>query len=401
MRVLWIVALLGALAGVAGAPPAASAETGPGDRAVAALGEGPGKAPPAERGDGWARTRVEVRDETWPLVVDVLVSTRRAPRRILYMLPGGGLNFEANYFTPRERNLAHFMRERGYLVIGITPREASLPAGHNGAELAGWGLAEHRRDVAKVVSAVDRALRMPYDVLGHSAGGALALDFAATAPGRLGRVLVIDTTGPYPPGDLRDRARASLAACRGLAERGVHGAGNSTGALIRAALTDPAGPAAAFPVRHPTGEPLTNAGAAHYALVHTAKTPGLFNWIYKQGIGAGSYAFGDVPARDRFALAHTPLTVFDEAFRRAGSGIVVTALLCDLFAVWAADPSYSIDWAAIEAEVVWVNAGLGRGDHPEGAALIPRSVFKLVPGYGHGDPVWSATASRDFWPLLT
>ena len=53
-----------------------------------------------------------------------------------------------------------------------------------------------------------------------------------------------------------------------------------------------------------------------------------------------------------------------------------------------------------------MNAALGRGDHPHGAELIRQAGnenvrFTVVPGYGHGDPVWSTTAAEDYWELLT
>jgi hypothetical protein len=53
----------------------------------------------------------------------------------------------------------------------------------------------------------------------------------------------------------------------------------------------------------------------------------------------------------------------------------------------------------------WVNMALGRGDHPYGARLIeaggnPHVTFTVVPGYGHGDPVWGGNAAHDIWPLF-
>lgn len=65
---------------------------------------------------------------------------------------------------------------------------------------------------------------------------------------------------------------------------------------------------------------------------------------------------------------------------------------------------YRIDWSAIRADVVWVNAELGRGDHDLGARLIQaggaRVDYRVVPGYGHGDVVWAPGAAQEIWPLL-
>jgi hypothetical protein len=93
-----------------------------------------------------------------------------------------------------------------------------------------------------------------------------------------------------------------------------------------------------------------------------------------------------------------------EAFEQLGSGGLPTALLRDLFSVWTGDAGL-IDFGAIGAEVVSVNMALGRGDHPYGARLIeeggnPHVTFTVVPGYGHGDPVWGGNAAHDIWPLF-
>src|SRR6266545_4608830 len=75
-------------------------------------------AEPVGHGPDWVHTRFAVHDETYPLVVDVVASTTIQPSRVVYMLPGGGLNFDCNFFTPRDRNIAHFLRHHGYLVVG-------------------------------------------------------------------------------------------------------------------------------------------------------------------------------------------------------------------------------------------------------------------------------------------
>ncbi|APU40344.1 hypothetical protein [Streptomyces sp. TN58] len=75
----------------------------------------------------------------------------------------------------------------------------------------------------------------------------------------------------------------------------------------------------------------------------------------------------------------------------------------DLAALWTGDDAtYAIAWDRIGAEVVWINTELGRGGRPRGAELIraggnERVSFAVVPGYGHGDGVWAATAAADVW----
>lgn len=356
-----------------------------------------------QHGDGWTHTRLTLHDAPVPLGIDVLADTRRTPTGITYLLPGGGLDFASDFFTPRAHNLAHHLREKGQLVIGISPREAlAKPADLT----ATWGQAAHKSDAAKVVRAVDAALQLPYQLLGHSAGAVLALDLASTdrSP-RLHRVVPLDTTGPYT-GDKALRAARMRDALQAQLDKGVTYGDTGLKGLIGRALTDPDG---VSPVPRPV-DPATrfsHAGFAHFALIRTSSLPSDTNWIYTQGYSAGTYAFGPTPADDRFSLTHTPLTTWGEATTALGSGLVPNALLRDLAAIWAGDDAtYRIDWSGIRARVVWVNMALGRGDEPHGAEVIRaggnRDVsFRVVPDYGHADPVWSTTADRDVWPLLT
>ncbi|MFI8265677.1 hypothetical protein [Streptomyces sp. NPDC085665] len=354
-------------------------------------------------GSGW--TRLTLRLAGSGLTVDVVADTQRPPHGIAYLLPGGGLNFAADFFTPGgpdDHNLAHLLRGRGLLVVGVTPREDAATA----AEVtAARGLAAHRRDLAGVVRALDSVRELPYAYAGHSAGAALALDAAShdESP-RLRRVLVLDTTGPYT-GDLALRAAATRDAYADQLAQGTYATDPGLAALIARAVADPAGPSA---VPWPPDPALrfTHAGLAHFALIRTAALPGPANWIYARGHSAGEYVFGPTPAEDRFALARTPLATWHAATAALGSGLVPTALMRDLAAIWAGDgKTYRIAWDRIRAEVVWVNTALGRGDRPHGADLIraagnDRVTFTVVPGYGHGDAVWSRTAAADVWSLF-
>ncbi|MFD9336729.1 hypothetical protein ACFWBF_20380 [Streptomyces sp. NPDC060028] len=385
--------------------PARSATKGAGllTRIERTLGTGTAAYQP---GDGWVRLTLPLSDGgPAPVTVDVVADTARPPRGIAYLLPGGGLNFRADFFTPGgpgDHNLAHELRRQGLLVVGVTPREDSARAGDITADR---GLAAHRRDLAKVVGALDSVLRLPYQYAGHSAGAALALD-AASHDGspRLQRVVVLDTTGPYT-GALAVRAAQTRDVYAGQLARGVYATDPGLAGLVARAVRDPAGPS---PVPWPPdpARRFTHAGLAHFALIRTSVLPGAANWIYTRGHSAGSYAFGATPAEDRFTLAHTPLATWHAATAALGSGLLPTALMRDLAAVWAGDEkTYKIDWGRITAEVVWVNTELGRGDHPRGAELIraagnKRVGYSVVPGYGHGDAVWSATAAKDVWSLL-
>ncbi|GAA3490546.1 thioesterase domain-containing protein [Streptomyces cremeus] len=380
------------------AAAAATADT-PAHRVARALGADPAR---ASHGDGWTHLRLTLPGSPVPLGVDVLADTRRPPRGIAHLLPGGGLNFAANFFTPRARNLAHHLRAQDLLVIGISPREdLAEPADLT----ASWGQAAHKADAAAVIAAVDGALRLPYRLVGHSAGAALALDLASTdGSARLRRVVAIDTTGPYT-GERQARAARTRDVIQARIDAGVLYGDTGLQGLVSRALTDPDG-ASSVPRPPDPATRFTNAALAHFALTRTSSLPGDTDWIYRQGHSAGAFAFGATPLDDRFSLTHTPLTTWGAATQALGSGLVPHALLRDLAAIWAGDTTtYPFDWSGIRTEVVWVNAALGRGDEPHGAELIRaggnrRVTFRVVPGHGHADPVWSGTADRDVWPHL-
>uniref|UniRef100_A0AAU2JQY7 Alpha/beta hydrolase n=1 Tax=Streptomyces sp. NBC_00049 TaxID=2903617 RepID=A0AAU2JQY7_9ACTN len=398
------------------AGPEAGPEAGPGAGPEVAAG-GAGLLTRIERalstgtaaylpGDGWIRLTLPLDDGgPVPVTVDVVADAVRAPQGIAYLLPGGGLNFAADFFTPGGpdgHGLAHELRRQGMLVVGVTPREDAAAATDITAE---WGLAAHRRDLARVVAALDSVLRLPYQYAGHSAGAVLALDAAShdDSP-RLRRVVALDTTGPCTGGAVR-RAAATRDAYAAQLARGAYAADPGLAALVARAVADPAGPSS---VPWPPDPELrfTHAGLAHFALIRTAALPGAANWIYAQGHSAGEYSFGATPAEDVFALTHTSLATWHAATAALGSGLVPAALMRDLAAIWAGDEAtYRIAWDRIRAEVVWVNTALGRGDHPRGAELIraggnDRVSFAVVPGYGHGDAVWSGTAAADVWSLF-
>ncbi|MFE7100467.1 hypothetical protein [Streptomyces erythrochromogenes] len=354
-------------------------------------------------GDGWIRLTLPLDDGgPAPVTVDVVADTARAPEGIAYLLPGGGLNFAAEFFTPGTpggRNLTHALRRRGLLVVGVTPREDAAAAADVSAA---WGLEAHRGDLARVVGALDGVLGLPYEYVGHSAGAALALDAAShdTSP-RLRRVVALDTTGPYA-GDLALRAADTRDAYATQLAQGFPVVDPGLAAVIAKAEADPDG---VSPVPWPPdpAQRFTHAGLAHFALIRTAALPGPANWIYAQGHSAGTYDFGATPAEDRFTLTRTPLTTWHAATTALGSGLLPAALMRDLAAVWAGDDdTYRIAWDRITAEVVWINTESGRGDHPRGAELIraggnARVSFTVVPDYGHGDVVWSGAAASEVW----
>ncbi|MEY9949471.1 alpha/beta hydrolase [Kitasatospora sp. GAS1066B] len=365
-------------------------------------------AEPAAVGGDPGHHRLVLPGSRTPVVVDLVAGAPATPpHRVTVLLPGGGLNVTASYCTARDsRSLARFLTDHGHLVIGITPREDALTLPDIDPLCVDWGLAAHRRDVQPVLAAIDEALGLPYDLLGHSAGAALALDTAAQADAHPRRVIVLDTTGPYDPEvepELAARADVLTTALQEQLAQGLHVVDPGLKALFARATADPEGRS---PVPRPGGgATFGNLGLLHYALTHTNRLPGPANWIYHRGHSSGDFEFGATAAADRFTLDRTPLDVWRRAIAALGSGVQPTALLRDLAAVWAGRTDvYRIDWSAIRADVRWVNTELGRGDHGLGARLIraggARVDYRVVPGYGHGDIVWAPTAEQEVWPLL-
>jgi len=113
----------------------------------------------------------------YPLTVDFLGSNFSAPKGIVYMLPGGGMNFRASYLTPIEDNLAQYFRKSGYLVVGITPREDNVPASVTDYSfMKDWDMGAHLQDIRKIIGVIQGNSLFagkPFRVLGHSFGAGI------------------------------------------------------------------------------------------------------------------------------------------------------------------------------------------------------------------------------------
>jgi pimeloyl-ACP methyl ester carboxylesterase len=367
--------------------------------------------------DGWIWIAVELHDETYPLTVDVVASRNAKADHIVYMLPGGSVNFGSSFFTPRDRNLAHFMRERGGLIVGISAREDNVPSTlEDYSFMAGWGLAKHRADIRSVVSAVQSVTALPYDLLGHSYGASCALDYAANDAGDLRRLIVLDIYSMAPGASLGvEAAERTYQAHVALMSQGVYHdtsyADTKTGANLAELLPDVDSGVSRADAGYP-GNFLLEA-YLYYSLINTAPLPGIHtpitdlpgDWLMKQSMLAGQYTLAQNPRADRFSFDHTQIETFRESAAKIGGGLVPVALERDFWAVNAGNPDYVIPFQDIKAEVIWLNAELGYAEHSHAAQQIEaggnqRVTTAIIPGYGHGDMIWSATAAADVWSML-
>jgi pimeloyl-ACP methyl ester carboxylesterase len=367
--------------------------------------------------DGWIWIEIELHDETYPLTVDVVASRNANADHIVYMLPGGSVNFRSSFFTPHDRNLAHFMRERGGLVVGISPREDNVPATLGDYSfMADWGLAKHRADVRSVVSVARSVTALPYDLLGHSYGASCALDYAANDADDLRRLIVLDIYSMAPGASLgMEAAERTYRAHVDLLSQGVYHDTSYGGTKSGASLAQLAPGIDSGISRADAGFPgnFQLEAYLYYSLIHSAPLPGVHtpitdlpgDWLMKQSMLAGRYTLAQNPRSDRYSFDHTQIETFRESASKIGGGLIPVALERDFWAVTAGNPDYVIPFEDIKAEVIWLNAELGYAEHSYAAQRIaeagnPRVTTAIIAGYGHGDMVWSATAAADVWRML-
>lgn len=342
-----------------------------------------------------------------PIKVDILKDMNRPPRKTIYLSPGSGLNIESNFITPRNKNLSIFLVNKGYMAVGVTPREDASPPEFNFELMKDWGLAKHTDDFAKVISLFQSIRNIDYDVLGHSAGALTVLNYSSTVrDNKLKVVRVIDVVGQYPLGSQEfTNAQISLSASNEMINRGIFINTENAGFkfMIQQAMTNPTGDSG-FP--RPYGSNFTNEALLFFSLIFTGQLPGLLteitglpsSWGFKQGFLSGTYQFGTLPTDDIYSLNHTNINTIYGALGSLGSGIYPLAYERDFYAVWS--NSFPLDWKNIKVPVFYINTELGFGDASYTISLLKKTTYDVVRDYGHADPVYSDTADTDFWIKL-
>jgi pimeloyl-ACP methyl ester carboxylesterase len=374
------------------------------------------------RDDDWIWIEIDLHDETYPITIDVVASRNAKADHVLYMLPGGSVNFRSSFFTPTDHNLTHFMRERGAVVVGISPREDNVPSTLDDYSfMADWGLKKHRADIRSVVDVVQAVAGLPYDMLGHSYGASCALDYAANDADDLRRLIVLDIYSMVPgtmapgasPGD--DAAELTYQAHVELMRQGVYHDTSYGSTKLAVSLAEQAPGLDSGVSRADAGYPgnFLLEAYLYYSLIYSAPLPGIHtpitglpgDWLMKQSTLAGAYTLARSPGGDRYSFEHTRIETLREAAAKIGGGLIPVALERDFWAVNAGNPDYVIAFEKIRAEVTWLNTEFGYNEHFYGAQRIaeagnPHVTTAIIPGYGHADMVWSATAAEDAWSLL-
>jgi pimeloyl-ACP methyl ester carboxylesterase len=387
-------------------------------RALQALGDNRELA--REEQANWLWTAHQLFDEQYPLTVDIVASKDSNPGKVIYFFPGGGTNFHASFFIPHTDNLAHYFRERGYVVIGITPREDNVPVDLRDTTFAAdWGMTKHRTDVRRVIEAVQQELALPYEVLGHSYGASLALDYGATFSGELARLTILDIYAFDPrtqPESIRN-AQRTYSAYDQILRFGTYleAMGSSVGNLSTWSDAERAADSG-FPrsyVSNYRGN-FTKEGLFYYSMIETSTMPGLhsllsglmFDWPVHSSYLAGSYTLRDDPHEDTFVLTHVDEARLVEASAAAGSGLVPTAFSRDYWAAVAGNGAYRLEWANIQCPLQWLNTELGYGEQFYGAVAARAAGnanvhTQVVSGYAHSDMLVGRNARAEVWPVIS
>jgi len=343
---------------------------------------------------GWSWREVSVQDDAYPLTVDFLGSNFATASKVIYLLPGGGVNFRSSFFTPMDKNLAQFFRTNGYLVVGITPREDGVTSGVP-VEMAGWGMARHKADIQKIIDTIQARLAKPYRVLGHSFGAAYALDYASTCKDNLfEKVIALDIYSFQGSTE----AAASCEYFQDLLDAHQYADASYTDlkSLMLISLLLP---------KIDSGEPrgdfgpgnFTYEGLLYSSLIRTSEIPGidLTDWPLVRSYAAGVYHPAWCPLFDTYSLTESDMNTVRSASFVVGSGLVPHAVYRDYFAVNGSTGAYRIDWSGIGVPIVWVNTELGYGSNAYSGGVS--KTFRVIPGYGHLDALLGRTAQEDVW----
>lgn len=344
-----------------------------------------------------------------PIKIDILKCITKPSKKNIYLSPGSGLNIENNFITPKNNNLATFLVNKGYLVIGITPREDTAPLSFNFELMKDWGLQKHTDDFSEIIDIFQNIHNINYDVLGHSAGALATLNYSSNAnDSKLNAVRLIDIVGQYHPNSQEfQNAQVSLNATNQLINSGTFVNTEILGLrfLVQQAQTNPTGDSG-FP--RPTIGNFTNEGILFFSLIFTGQLPGSLtpitglpgSWHFKQGFLAGIYEFGPTPQEDRYSLTHTDIQTVYSAINSLGSGIYPLAYERDFYALWSG--SFPLQFGNIRVPVFYINTELGFGDASFTISLLnkARVTYTIINDYGHADPVYSNTANVDFWNKL-
>lgn len=370
--------------------------------------------------DVWTWIQVKWYDEEYPIMLDFLFSNNAVFEKIAYLIAPGGFNFQNAFFTPIDRNIAHFMRENEYLVIGITHREDFVPIEQAGEFMRKWGMEKHRKDLRKVVKRVRKVIKIPYDMLGQANSAVCILDYAAKYSDKfdtLDKLILLDTDSFDPAIQPQKITYANMCydAMNQLLDQGVMADSfiSDMCDLIMAAAVVPQEDSGQSREWFGFPDNFTVEGLLHFSLVYTTSLPGLHTpitglpgeWTMVQGAAAGYYEFADNPTDDNYALTRTDMADLQKAAMLSGTGTMPLALGRDIYAILALNGQYRIDWSEINEKVIMVNSEYSAGYQTYYGTLIKQGgneevEIHIVPDYGYVDLLYAPSAEEDVWQFF-
>ena len=368
-----------------------------------------------EKHDEWTWVEVDYFDEQYPLTIDVLLDNEDEPSRVVYLVAPSGYNFRGNYFTPRSQNIAHFMREHDYLVIGITFREDHLPLAQVDQSLLTWDLEKHRMDMQKVISAIQHKVHLPYILCGQSSSAVCILEYAANcANPKFEKIVLLDTDSFDPEIQPEKVANAQITydALGQLIEQGIYANPftKNLKELVSAAMDSP-NTDSGQPRRYPLPGNFTLNGLLHFSLIYTAALPGIHThitglpgeWVMVQGAAAGYYEPNPDPLYDNFGLFRTDTQILPIVANETGEGTTPLAFERDIYAILSLNGAYTIDWSGIREKVVMVNGELSSGYQTYYGTQIMEAgntnvTIHVIPDHGYADLLYGQDAEQNVWP---
>jgi hypothetical protein len=306
------------------------------------------------------------------------------------------------------------MRNNGYLVIGITHREDHLPLAQVNQDILEWDLEKHRRDIHKIISAIQPKIHLPYELLGQSSSAVSILDYAANNSNpNFEKIILLDTDSfdpAFQPEKVQNANITYDAVCQ-LIEQGIYAdpfVKNFIDLVSVSMLYPDADSGQPRPDDFPGN--FTFNGLLHYSLIYTAYLPGLHTpitglpgeWVMVQGAAFGYYNFNDNPLLDNFGLLSTNVQVLGFVANETGEGTTPLALARDIYAILALNDAYTINWAGIQEKVIMVNGELSSGYQTYYATQIQNAgnsnvIINVIPDHGYADLLYGANAEQNVW----
>ncbi|MBN2442153.1 MAG: hypothetical protein JXJ04_12435 [Spirochaetales bacterium] len=370
-----------------------------------------------ETTEKWTQMEIELRDEQYPLTINLLIGHKRFPKKMMFMVAPSGQNFRSTFFSPIDRNMALYLLEKGYLVVGVTYREDKLPIEDVGQFLTDWGMEKHTADLRKAVKLIQRIIKLPYDMIGQASSAVSIMDYASHYSGKLDKIILLDTDSFDPSlqpekvvyADMTYNALNQIIASGMYANPFIDSLRN----MIFAGTMYP--DADSGQARDFLGLPgnFTYAGLLHFSLIYTAFLPGLHTpitglpgeWVMIQGVTAGYYNYALDPLSDSYGFTYTSLGDLVQVGMNIGTGIIPIAYNRDIYALQSLNGAYEIDWSGIEERVIMINSEYSSGNQAYYGTLIQLAgnndvSLNLIQGYAYIDLLLSPYAAYDVWPFI-